>query len=401
MRPSVLISGVGIAGPTLAYWLSEWGCRPTLIEQAPAPRTDGYIIDFWGLGYDIAERMGLLPALMGQDYQVRELRFVDDRGRRVGGFGVDVFRALTGGRYVSLPRSELAKLIFDRTDGRCETIFGDSITGLVESGDAVDVTFERSASRRFDLVIGADGLHSTVRGLVFGSEAKFQNYLGYMFAAFEAEGYRPRDENAYIAYGVPGKQAARFAMRDGRTLFLLVFAADHPLHLEAGGKAAQKKALHDAFSGAGWECSKILAALDACDALYIDPVCQIRMESWSRGRVALVGDAAFAPSLLAGQGAALAMIAAYVLAGELARNDANPEIAFQRYEQRLRGFMTAKQNAAKGFARSFAPKTRLGLCFRNQVMKAFAIPGLARAVIGPGLLDRIDLPEYSNDLDCP
>jgi len=101
---SVLISGIGIAGPTLAYWLSAWGYRPTLTERAAAPRTDGYIIDFWGLGYDIAERMGLLPALREQGYHVRERRFVDDRGRRMSGFGVDVFRALTGVRYVSASR---------------------------------------------------------------------------------------------------------------------------------------------------------------------------------------------------------------------------------------------------------------------------------------------------------
>jgi FAD binding domain len=132
--------------------------------------------------------------------------------------------------------------------------------------------------------------------------------------------------------------------------------------------------------------------LDGCDEIYIDQVCQIQMESWSRGRVALVGDAAFAPSLLAGQGSALAMIAAYVLAGELARK-VEPEIAFRRYEQLLHVFMSDKKKAARGFARSFAPKTRLGLLFRNQVMKAFAIPGLAPAVIGPGLLDRIDLPD--------
>lgn len=361
-----------------------------MTERAAAPRTDGYIIDFWGLGYDIAERMGLLPALAEQCYHVRELRFVDDRGRRISGFGVDV-RALTGGRYVSLPRGELAKLIFDRIDGRCEIIFGDSITGLVDSGDTVQVTFERSPERRFDLVVGADGLHSNVRKLTFGSEAGFQKYLGYMFAAFEVDGYKPRDEDVYIAYGVPGKQVARFTMRDGRALFLLVFAEDHPLRIEADDKAMQKKVLHAAFGHAGWECEKILSALDGCDEIYIDQVCQIQMESWSRGRVALVGDAAFAPSLLAGQGSALAMIAAYVLAGELARK-VEPEIAFRRYEQLLHGFMSDKQKAARGFARSFAPNTRLGLFFRNQVMKAFAIPGLAPAVIGPGLLDRIDLP---------
>lgn len=395
MNRSVLISGLGIAGPTLAYWLNARGFEPTLIEQAAAPRTGGYVVDFWGLGYDIAERMGLVPSLTTHGYKIRELRFVDHRGQRVGGFGVDVFRTLTDGRYVSLPRSVLAKLLYDKIEGQCETIFADTITGVEQLGDNVQVTFERMPPRRFDLLIGADGLHSAVRKLVFGVEAQFEKYIGYMVAAFEAGGYRPRDEDAYVSYGVPGKQVARFAMRNDHTLFLLVFAADRPAYIEPRNMGMQKKMLHAEFDCAGWECPEILAALDCCDEIYFDQVSQIRMDSWSRGRVALVGDAAFAPSLLAGQGAALAMIAAYTLAGELAIDAARPAIALKRYENLLRGFMSEKQRAAEGFARSFAPKSRLGLFLRNQVTKAFVIPGLAKLAFGASLLDRIELPNYS------
>lgn len=392
---SVLISGIGIAGPTLAYWLDAWGFRPTLIERADAPRRGGYAIDFWGLGYEIAERMGLLPALRAQGHEVRELRFVDSRGVRVGGFDVDVIRSLTRGRYVTLARSDLARLIYDRVASRCETIFGDGIAGLEQCGDGVQVTFERAAARRFDLVVGADGLHSVVRELAFGGEGRFEAYLGYLVAAVEVDGYRPRDEDVYVAYGLPGKQLGRFAMRNDRTLFLFVFTAETPPRIEPHDQAQQKKLLHLAFDDAGWECPRVLAAVDACDEIYFDRVSQIRMDSWSHGRVALIGDAAFAPSLLAGQGAALAMIAAYVLAGELAKNRARPETAFQRYEQLLRGFMAGKQKAAEEFARSFAPKTRLGLFLRNQVTKAFALPGVARIAMGSSLLDRVDLPDYS------
>jgi 2-polyprenyl-6-methoxyphenol hydroxylase-like FAD-dependent oxidoreductase len=392
---TVLISGMGIAGPTLAYWLARYGFKLTLVEHSPTLRTGGYIIDFWGLGYDIAEWMGLFPALRAEGYDVRELRFVDDRGRRVGGFAVDVFRALTGGRYVSLPRGDLAKLIYDKIEGRCETLFGDSITSIAQSSDGVQVTFERAPTRRFDLVIGADGLHSAVRELVFGSEDRFEKYLGYTVAAFEVEGYQPRDEDVYVSYAVPGKQVARFAMRDDCTVFLSVFTADHPPRVKSHDKIAQKRVLHAAFDDAGWECRRILAALDACDEIYFDRVSQIRMDVWSRGRVALLGDAAFCPSLLAGQGSALAMIAAYVLAGELTKCGARPEPAFRRYEQLLRPFMTEKQKAAEGFARSFVPKTRLGLFFRNHVTHAFTIPGIAKLAMGRSLLDRLELPDYS------
>jgi 2-polyprenyl-6-methoxyphenol hydroxylase-like FAD-dependent oxidoreductase len=135
---TLLISGMGIAGPTLAYWLARYGFKPTLVEHSPTLPTGGYIIDFWGLGYDIAEWMGLFPALRAKGYNVSELRFVDDRGRRVAGFGVDVFRSLTGGRYVSLPRGGLAKLIYDKIEGRCETLFADSITSIEQAETVYD-----------------------------------------------------------------------------------------------------------------------------------------------------------------------------------------------------------------------------------------------------------------------
>ena len=203
---TVLISGIGIAGPTLAYWLARHGFEPTLVEHSSTPRTAGYIIDFWGLGYDIAERMGLFPALRAAGYDVGELRFVNDRGRRVGGFGVDVFRSLTGGHYLSLPRGDLAKLIYDKIEGRCETLFGDSITSIEQSGDGVQVSFEHAPARWFDLVVGADGLHSAVRELVFGSEDRFEKYLGYTVAAFEVEGYQHRDEDVYVSYAIPASR---------------------------------------------------------------------------------------------------------------------------------------------------------------------------------------------------
>lgn len=394
-RPSVLISGIGIAGPTLAWWLAERGCRPTLVERAPAPRTGGYVIDFWGLGYDVSERMQLGKALRAIGYDVRELRLVDARGRRVGGFGVEVFRLLTGGRYVTLPRGELARLLFEHLQDRCDAMFGDSITGLTPSADGVDVSFAHAAPRRFDIVVGADGLHSAVRRLAF-PEAAAAHYLGYMVAAFEAQDYPRRDEGVYVAYARPGQQMARFAMRNGRTLFLLVFAANRPPDVDAHDIAAQKQVLHRVFGDAGWESRDILRALDACDTLYFDEVSQIRLPRWSRGRIALLGDAAFAPSLLAGQGAALAVAAAYVLAGELAEHSDQPELAFQRYEQKLRSLIGDKQRSAVQFARAFAPRTQLGLFIRNQLSRVLMVPGVARLALGRGLLDRMELPEYPN-----
>ena len=393
-KGSVLISGIGIAGPTLAYWLARHGFRSTLVENAQRLRTGGYVIDFWGRGFDVSEKMGILPAIKRQGYHVKEIRFVGASGRRVGGFNADVFRSATNGRYVSIPRGELAKIIYQTIDGRCESIFGDSVTKIEQNEDHVHVNFERTAPRDFDIVVGADGLHSVVRKLIFGKDDRFEEFLGYHVAAFAVKGYLPRDEDVYVSYGVPGKQVARFAMRDDRTMFLFVFADNQGRLVDPQDTGAHKNALRAEFDQAGWECPQILAAMERCDELYFDRVSQIRMDKWSQGRVGLIGDAAFCPSLLAGQGAALAMVAAYVLAGELGKAGSQPQEAFERYEERLRPFIAGKQKAAVQFAGSFAPRTRLRLFFRNQITKAFKLPLFAKLAMGPSLLDRIDLPEY-------
>jgi len=396
---SVLISGAGIAGPALAYWLKVAGFEPTLVERAPALRAGGYVIDFWGLGYEIAEWMDLLDGMNRVGYHAREMRIVNEQGQPVAAFGTDVFSELTGGRYVTLQRSDLSRLLFEKLNGQIESIFGDTIVALEEQDDCVWVQFERTGERRFDLVIGADGLHSCVRALVFGPQSGFEKHLGYTVAAFEGYGYRPRDEDVYLMYGRPGRMLGRFTLRDNRTLFLFVFTADKAEQPATPG--ARKSLLRNLYSDGGWECAAILNKLDQIDEIYLDSVSQIRMKRWSRGRIALVGDAAFCVSLLAGQGSALAMISAYVLAGELAVAQGRYQQAFDRYERLLRNYIATKQRGAERFASAFAPKTQLGLSFRNLVVKAFAIPGLAKLVVGRDIADSLELPAYSwpNSID--
>jgi 2-polyprenyl-6-methoxyphenol hydroxylase-like FAD-dependent oxidoreductase len=388
---TILISGLGIGGPALAYWLKAGGFEPTLIERASQLRTGGYVIDFWGLGYDIAEWMGLAVDIRRAGYNVREMRVVDDHGERVAGFGTKVFHELTGGRYITLGRSDLSRLLFDSV-GTVETIFNDEIVDLEERKDSVAVRFQRASDRQFDLVVGADGLHSQVRKLVFGAQHRFETPLGYAVAAFEAEGYPLRDENAYLMYQLPGRMLGRFALRQNKTLFLFVFTADNdslPATLEN-----QKRFLRAQYGDGKWECSRILDALDVTQEIYFDKVSQIQTPYWSRGRFVLVGDAAFCVSLLAGQGSALAITSAYLLAGELLAAQGRHERAFRRYEALLRPYVETKQRGAKRFAGALAPKTRVGLWFRNQVVGAFAIPGLARFVLGRDIVDSLRLPHY-------
>jgi 2-polyprenyl-6-methoxyphenol hydroxylase-like FAD-dependent oxidoreductase len=384
---------MGIAGPTLAYWLTVHGFKTTLVEISPHLRTGGYVIDFWGRGFDVAEKMGILPDIKRGGYDVKELRLVNSNRRRVGGFNIDVLRFATNGRYVSIPRGELAKIIYQKVKGGCDTLFGDSIRKIEQDESEVQVSFGHAEPRRFDMVIGADGLHSVVRKLVFGKQDLFEKYLGYIVAAFAVDGYRPRDEDVYVSYSLPGKQVARFAMRNDQTMFLFVFADPQRRYVQQSG-IDHKDVLRAEFGQAGWECPQILAAMETCGEIYFDRVSQVQMNAWSRGRVSLVGDAAFCPSLLAGQGSALAMFGAYVLAGELSRTASQPQKAFQRYEQQLRPFISRKQDAAAKFSSSFAPKTHLWIFVRNQITKAFKLPFVAELTMGASLLDRIDLPEY-------
>jgi 2-polyprenyl-6-methoxyphenol hydroxylase-like FAD-dependent oxidoreductase len=392
----VLISGAGIAGPTLAYWLTHYGIETTIAEIAPQLRRGGYIVDFWGAGYDIANRMGLLPEIIREGYRVREVRIVDRNGKRAAGFAAHVFVQSTGGRFVSLPRGELAAAIFGQVEKSVETIFGDSISHIEQNEGAVDVTFESGLRREFDLVIGADGLHSRVRELVFGAESRFERYLGYKAAAFEVAGYRPRDELVYVMYPQVRQQAGRFAMRGDRTMFLFLFADENPTL--PSDIQIQKAVLRERFVNAGWECAQILEALDGARELYFDRVSQIRMDPnrglWTRGRVSLIGDAASCISLLGGQGSALSMIAAYILAGELSRCGGDYSQAFSRYQNLFGPFVRKKQRAALRFAGFFIPRSRFAMRVHNQVVNLLRFPAIANFVVGRDLTDKLVLPAY-------
>jgi 2-polyprenyl-6-methoxyphenol hydroxylase-like FAD-dependent oxidoreductase len=306
---------------------------------------------------------------------------------------------LTGGRFATLPRSDLSRLIFSKIENTTETLFDDEIASLREESGRVRVAFQHAGERHFDLVVGADGLHSRVRRLVFGNQERFEKHLGYTAAAFEVTGYLPHDEKVYVVYGLPGRQLARFALRGDRTLFLFVFANDDAQPADLGSIEQQKAILRERFRDSGWECQRILDELDHAPDLYFDRVSQIRMDRWSRGRVALLGDAAACVSLLGGQGSALSMTCAYVLAGELKRANGRHEVAFSNYETRLMRFIAAKQDSAARFARTFAPRTTRGLVLRNAVLNAFRIPGLARLTLGRDLTDHLTLPDYSAPID--
>jgi len=386
---NILIVGAGIAGPTLAYWLLRAGHVPTLVERAPAPRRGGYVVDFWGAGFTVAERMGIAPELVTRGYRAREGRQVRRDGTRLLSFNPESFVG-PNSRYVTLARSDLAAVIYGALQGRVETIFGDTTRTIDDDGRRVRVLFENSGvTRDFDLVVGADGLHSRVRRLVFGPDEQFEKYLGLKVAAFELKGYRPREELVARLYTEVGFQVTAFPIRDDATMFAFTFRDD-------GGelpatREGQEALLRARFASAGWETPAILEQMSSAESLYLDRVSQIRMPSWTRGRVALLGDAAACPSLLAGQGSALAMVEAYVLAAELARAPSHAE-AFAAYQGKLGSFLRSKQKGAERLALAFAPKNRLQLFLRNSVMRLMGLPLVAKLAAGKSFQDAIELP---------
>lgn len=281
----ILIAGAGIAGPVLAWWLEHWGFEPTLIEQAPAPRSGGTIIDFWGAGWEVMERMGLAPELHAADYEINEVRLVNAAGRRLAALDGAVFRRAAAGRLASLRRGELAAILHQALAGKVEVGFGQRIQQLQQDAGGVEVGFASGGHRRFDLVLAADGLHSATRAAVFGPAAQFEKSLGYRVAVWGAPNYPHRDEGAFVSFCVPGGQLARWSLRQGLTAFFCVYA-DPPATDSAPA------ALRRLFAGAGWECDQALRTLDSATDLYTDTVSQTQVPAWSQGRVALVGDAA-------------------------------------------------------------------------------------------------------------
>ena len=380
---TVLISGASIAGPTLAYWLRQYGFTPTVVERAPALREGGYKVDIRGSATGVLERMGLLGEVQRASTDMRGTSFVNRANKPIATMSADFFMGRTGDD-AEIMRGDLARIIYAATQPDVEYLFGDSISALEQHDQGVDVTFAHGTPRRFDLVVGADGLHSNVRALAFGDEQRFARYLGSHIAIFTIPNYLDLDRWE-LFYSVPGKMVNIYSTRQSPEAKALFAFTTPPLSYSRQDTAQQKQILADAFRGVQWQVPRLLEYMREAPDFYFDSLSQIHMDTWSSGRAALVGDAAYCPSPASGQGTSLALVGAYVLAGELARAGGDHRTAYARYAKEMRGYVEQNLTLGQKMAKEMVPESRVQLWLRNQMMRA--LPYLPKEVVTKNILE--------------
>jgi 2-polyprenyl-6-methoxyphenol hydroxylase-like FAD-dependent oxidoreductase len=350
----VLISGASIAGPVLAYWLNRYGFEVTVVERAPRLRkTGGHAVDLFRPAMDISERMGVLPRVTAMSTETTTLTAFREGASTPARVDLTkIFRA-TSDRHVEIMRDDLSEIYFDATTDDVEYVFGDSVTKIEDDV----VSFEHSPPRRFDVVAGADGLHSNVRRLVFGDCPKY--FVGVHLAVLTA----PKGDlsGEFVCHLGPGRMVGRYGAKhldEERVIFLFRGGELDYHHRDV---PRQKELLRATFAGMHPHVDDWLGELDTTPAFYFDSATQLRMDSWSRGRVTLVGDAGYCPGPAVGGSTSLAVLGAYVLAGELAAAGGDHERAFEAYEREMAEIVRRSRVFALGAAKRLVPATRTGV----------------------------------------
>lgn len=366
----VLISGAGLAGLTTAYWLRHHGHEPVLVEESPSLRLDGYGIDFFGTGYDVAEQMGIVEGLQGHQLfppgEGSGIAYVDAQGKARAEMRVDAIRAALDDRYLPLMHGQLVAAVAGALQDDVDVRYATTVTGIEATDDGALVTLSDGTTEAWDLVVGADGIHSNVRGLAFGAEADFAHYMGYYVASYFVPTGFTRTA-VWDNYVEPGREVGLYSSDDsGRLVTLFMWSAEDEGPVPPGERAAR---IRSAYEGMGWQTQELLDAMpvDGHEIL-MDTVTQIRMETWRAGRVVLVGDAAGCMTLISGQGASLALGSGYVLAEELAQVGDIAQ-ALANYEHRVKPQIELRQHKARDFAKRFVPGSDAGVSVQVALLK--------------------------------
>ncbi|MBF6168961.1 FAD-dependent monooxygenase [Streptomyces gardneri] len=395
----VLVAGGGIGGNAVALQLLRSGITATVVERAAAPRPGGQAVDLRGPSREVAERMGMMPGIRGYQLDERGMRYVDDEGREILRMSAELFEGKGGVAEIEITRGDLSQVLLDllAAEGGVDYRYGEWITALRQDDAGVDVTFASGAVERFDVVIGADGLHSATRRMAFGPEEQFSTYLGGYMSFFTLPRPEDLEPHWFTMHSLLG--ATGVGMRPDadtatcKALVVIRAAANPALRRDV---AAQQRFIRDRLAGGGWESARIAAAMSEAPDFYFDELARIDMPSWSRGRVVLLGDAGYCGSPLTGQGTAMALVGAYVLAGELAARADNPGAGLARYEEVLRPFVTTAQQLPPGGLRAMTPKSRLGIragyTLSRLMMSKAMRPVMMRML---SKTESYDLPDYA------
>ncbi|UJR12502.1 hypothetical protein I4U23_016677 [Adineta vaga] len=403
MPKNILISGAGIAGPTVAFWLVRYGMKVTVIERSPQLRSAGQTIDIRGTGLEVVRKMGLEDIIRARSTQEKGINFVDRENRTQAAFPVETMDGQSFVAEIEIVRGELATLLYEQTRNDVEYIFGDKITAIVDRDDRVQASFSKGADREFDLIIIADGLNSKTRELVFESSTSPIHRLGQYTSYFSIP-YEESDGTWSRWYNAPGGRCIllRPDGQETNTTRAFLTLSSSPNGLEKLDINSQKAEMHKLFADAGWETPRVLSSMENSSDFYLQEVAQVKMDVWSKGRVALLGDAGYCPSPISGMGTSVAIVGAYILAAEIAHHEDHKN-AFASYETLLRPYITKAQSLPPGAPHFATPQTEWGIWILHKVLSvaSFGIRvGAARffrKFLSPPA-ESIELPTYDTQI---
>ena len=373
----ILISGASVAGPILAYWLRRFGFEPTVVERTTELRLGGgHAVDLFGPAIQVLDWMDVGAAVREARTRTESISLVRPGKRPVEAPMVAMTEGVSRD-HVEIMRGDLARIVYEASRDDVEYILGDSIATLTDNGDHVEVTFEGAEARTFDVVVGADGLHSHIRRLVFGGEKQFLNFLGGYFAAFSVPNYLGLQQRM-VSYAQPGRTAAVYPVWGTDQLrVVLLFRTSSELDYDRHDRADQIRLVREKYAGIGWELPRLLDELANASDLYLDSISQVRMRNWTSGRVTLVGDAGYSPGPAIGGGTSLAVLGAYILAAELA---ASPDLAsgLTAYGQAIRPAVEASTSIGPAVLKTVVPNSTTQIWTIAQAMRI--LPHLPRPV---------------------